>query len=88
LRRRLTIFLHAWSLDHGPFETTQFRALNIAVLTISDTRTSTPTPPAALVDRLKGAGHVLVDRGLVIDDIYQIRARSSCGSPIPTCKWC
>ncbi|WP_321373861.1 molybdenum cofactor biosynthesis protein B [Pseudomonas extremaustralis] len=55
-----------------------FVPLNIAVLTISDTRTlDTDTSGQTLVDRLQGAGHVLVDRGLVIDDIYQIRAQVS-----------
>jgi molybdenum cofactor biosynthesis protein B len=55
-----------------------FVPLNIAVLTISDTRTlDTDTSGQTLVDRLEGAGHVLIDRGLVIDDIYQIRAQVS-----------
>jgi molybdenum cofactor biosynthesis protein B len=55
-----------------------FVSLNIAVLTISDTRTfDTDTSGQTLVDRLERAGHVLIDRGLVIDDIYQIRARVS-----------
>jgi molybdenum cofactor biosynthesis protein B len=53
-------------------------SLNIAVLTISDTRTlDTDTSGQTLVDRLESAGHVLIDRGLVIDDIYQIRAQVS-----------
>lgn len=55
-----------------------FQPLNIAVLTISDTRTlATDTSGQTLVDLLQAAGHRLVDRGLVIDDIYQIRARVS-----------
>ncbi|OLF53463.1 molybdenum cofactor biosynthesis protein B [Pseudomonas chlororaphis] len=55
-----------------------FHPLNIAVLTISDTRTlETDTSGQTLSDLLRGAGHVLVDRGLVPDDIYQIRARLS-----------
>ena len=55
-----------------------FVSLNIAVLTISDTRTlDTDTSGQTLVDRLESAGHVLIDRGLVIDDIYQIRAQVS-----------
>jgi len=55
-----------------------FVPLNIAVLTISDTRTlDTDTSGQTLVDRLESAGHVLIDRGLVIDDIYQIRAQVS-----------
>ncbi|MDT8905811.1 MULTISPECIES: molybdenum cofactor biosynthesis protein B [Pseudomonas] len=55
-----------------------FQPLNIAVLTISDTRSlDTDTSGQTLVDLLHAAGHVLVDRGLVKDDIYQIRARVS-----------
>lgn len=55
-----------------------FQPLNIAVLTISDTRTfATDSSGQTLADLLQGAGHVLIDRGLVKDDIYQIRARVS-----------
>lgn len=55
-----------------------FVSLNIAVLTISDTRTyDTDTSGDTLVDRLQTAGHMLIDRGIVMDDIYQIRARVS-----------
>ena len=53
-----------------------FQPLHIAVLTISDTRSfDTDTSGQALVDLLGEAGHVLIDRALVIDDIWQIRAR-------------
>ncbi|WP_455884633.1 molybdenum cofactor biosynthesis protein B [Pseudomonas spelaei] len=56
----------------------EFVSLNIAVLTISDTRTyDTDTSGQTLVDRLQDAGHWLIDRGIVMDDIYQIRARVS-----------
>ncbi|CAK9889593.1 MULTISPECIES: molybdenum cofactor biosynthesis protein B [Pseudomonas] len=55
-----------------------FEPLNIAVLTISDTRTfDTDSSGQTLIDLLQGAGHVLVDRDLVKDDIYQIRATLS-----------
>jgi molybdenum cofactor biosynthesis protein B len=55
-----------------------FQPLNIAVLTISDTRSfDTDTSGQTLVDLLQTAGHVLIDRGLVKDDIYQIRAQVS-----------
>ena len=55
-----------------------FVSLNIAVLTKSDTRTyDTDTSGDTLVDRLQTAGHMLIDRGIVMDDIYQIRARVS-----------
>ncbi len=52
-----------------------FVPLNIAVLTVSDTRTlATDTSGQALVDGLTEAGHILTDRHLVRDDIYQLRA--------------
>lgn len=55
-----------------------FVSLNIAVLTISDTRTyATDASGQTLVDRLQRAGHGLIDRAIVMDDIYQIRARVS-----------
>jgi molybdopterin adenylyltransferase len=50
-------------------------ALNIAVLTVSDTRQlDTDTSGQYLVDALTAAGHYLVDRQIVKDDIYQLRA--------------
>ncbi|MDB2653409.1 molybdenum cofactor biosynthesis protein B [Luminiphilus sp.] len=52
--------------------------LNIAVLTVSDTRTAdTDTSGQFLEDALLEVGHRLADRTIVIDDIYQIRARLS-----------
>lgn len=49
--------------------------LNVAVLTVSDTRTrDTDTSGQFLEDALLGAGHNLADRTIVIDDIYRIRA--------------
>ena len=49
--------------------------LNIAVLTVSDTRTlDTDTSGQYLVDALQGAGHLLADRQIVKDDVYQLRA--------------
>lgn len=54
----------------------QFQALRIAVLTVSDTRNlSTDSSGQTLIEDLEAAGHALVDRALVIDDIWQIRAR-------------
>jgi molybdenum cofactor biosynthesis protein B len=51
------------------------QSLGVAVLTISDTRTiDTDTSGQYLVDQLDVAGHVLQDRQIVIDDVYQIRA--------------
>ena len=50
-------------------------SLNIAVLTVSDTRTVADDKSGQyLVDALKEAGHSLVDRAIVKDDIYQQRA--------------
>jgi len=52
--------------------------LNIAVLVISDTRTEkTDKSGRVLGDRLVAAGHVLVDKKIVPDDIYRIRAAVS-----------
>jgi molybdenum cofactor biosynthesis protein B len=52
-----------------------FVALNIAVLTVSDTRDeSTDTSGQHLVEALKAEGHALADKVIVKDDIYQIRA--------------
>lgn len=52
-----------------------FYPLNIAVLTVSDTRTLADDKSGdALTANLSAAGHTLYERALVIDDIYQIRA--------------
>lgn len=51
------------------------KALNIAVLTVSDTRTeATDTSGGYLREAVVEAGHNLVDYGLLPDDIYQLRA--------------
>ncbi len=56
----------------------QFVPLEIAVLTVSDSRTlETDKSGQVLVDLLEGDGHRLADRQIVPDDIYQIRARVS-----------
>ena len=52
-----------------------FIPLNIAVLTLSDTRTpETDTSGDALVALLTEAGHKLADRKLIPDDVYRMRA--------------
>lgn len=52
-----------------------FVPLNIAVLTVSDTRTlGTDTSGQLLVERLSAAGHRLEARLLLKDDLYHIRA--------------
>ena len=49
--------------------------LNIAVLTISDSRTeATDKSGALLAERLARAGHKLADKRIVPDDVYAIRA--------------
>lgn len=53
----------------------EFSPLNIAVLTVSDTRsTDTDTSGQLLVDSASEAGHRVADRQLHPDDIYRIRA--------------
>ena len=52
----------------------QFIPLNIAVLTVSDSRTlAEDTSGQLLVDHLESTGHRCVDRQLVKDDKYAIR---------------
>ncbi len=54
---------------------TEFTPLNIAVLTVSDTRSfDNDTSGQTLVDCLQNAGHVLQDRQLIPDDVYLMRA--------------
>ncbi|NIN35414.1 MAG: molybdenum cofactor biosynthesis protein B [Gammaproteobacteria bacterium] len=55
--------------------------VGIAVLTVSDSRTEADDKSGKLlVSRLQQAGHMLVDKQIVADDIYQIRAIIS--------QWC
>lgn len=52
-----------------------FRALNVAVLTISDTRDEGSDRSGALLgERVASAGHRLAERAIVKDDVYAIRA--------------
>lgn len=52
-----------------------FIPLNIAVLTVSDTRDeSNDTSGQALVERLTTAGHQLAAKAIVKDDVYQLRS--------------
>jgi molybdopterin adenylyltransferase len=56
-------------------EAREFKPLNVAVLTVSDTRTeATDKSGAVLVERLKSAGHRLAEKAIVRDDVYAIRA--------------
>ncbi|MFN2348835.1 MAG: molybdenum cofactor biosynthesis protein B [Thioalkalivibrio sp.] len=59
-------------------ESRAFIPLNIAVLTISDSRTeSDDTSGGYLVKALEETGHRLAEKRIVPDDIYQIRAALS-----------
>ena len=60
------------SHKHSPAE---FKKVNVAVMTVSDTRTpANDTSGDALANCLKTAGHHVAERKIVKDDIYQIRA--------------
>ena len=51
-----------------------FLPLRISVLVVSDTRTeTTDTSGKILVERLTKAGHLLAEKCIVPDDVYQIR---------------
>ncbi|MDH3280162.1 MAG: molybdenum cofactor biosynthesis protein B [Gammaproteobacteria bacterium] len=55
-----------------------FVPLNIAVLTVSDSRTEeTDKSGKLLASRLEDAGHNLCDKQIVPDDVYLIRAQIS-----------
>ena len=59
----------------GINESLVFYPLGMAVLTISDTRNEeTDTSGALLAERLTGAGHQLLDRAIVRDDVDAIQA--------------
>lgn len=50
--------------------------VNVAVLTVSDTRTEeNDTSGHLLVERAQAAGHQLVHKAIVVDDVYKIRAQ-------------
>lgn len=56
----------------------QFTPLNIAILTVSDTRTEADDVAGkSLVKRLEQSGHRLYAKAIVADNIYQIRAAAS-----------
>lgn len=53
----------------------EFLPLDIAVLTVSDTRTEEDdTSGKVLIERLTEAGHRLAEKSIVPDDVYRIRA--------------
>lgn len=54
---------------------TPFKPLNIAILTVSDTRDeSNDTSGQTLVERVTAAGHIVAEKAIVKDDVYQLRA--------------
>jgi molybdenum cofactor biosynthesis protein B len=56
----------------------EFKPLNIAIMTVSDTRTdATDKSGDTLVKLLTEAGHSLVEKRIVPDDVYRIRAAVS-----------
>jgi len=58
----------------GLDENLPFYPLNIAVLTVSDTRSAeTDTSGGLLCDRATAAGHALVERAIVKDEVDEIR---------------
>jgi len=59
-------------------ETPQFLSLNIAVMTVSDSRTETTDKSGKLLaDSLLAAGHQLAEKLIIPDNIYKIRAAIS-----------
>lgn len=59
-------------------EARPFIPVNIAVMTVSDTRTlADDTSGDTLARFVEEAGHKLVDRAIVADDVYQLRGRVS-----------
>lgn len=55
--------------------TTEFRPLNVAVVTVSDTRTeATDTSGQFLQEAATAAGHRLVSKQICKDDVYKLRA--------------
>jgi molybdopterin adenylyltransferase len=62
-------------MAHDNNQNREFVPLNIAVLTVSDTRTTATDKSGALLrERLEQAGHKLADHRIKPDDIYQLRA--------------
>ncbi len=65
-------------MAHDDVVKRDFVPLNIAVLTVSDTRTEeTDKSGQLLVERLESAGHKLADKAIEPDNVYRIRATVS-----------
>lgn len=81
-RRRRALSRASLSSYRGPndvsslsMSTVEFVSVNVAVLTVSDTRTlETDRSGEAIVEGLAAAGHKIVDRVIVPDDLSVIRA--------------
>lgn len=59
----------------GHFDDSGFLPLNFALLTISDTRTEADDKSGEILQEgVAAAGHRVVERAIVRDDIYQMRA--------------
>ena len=59
----------------GHFEESGFVPLNIAVLTVSDTRTEeTDRSGRILKESAEQSGHRVIEKAIVKDDVYQMRA--------------
>lgn len=62
----------------GIDENLAFYPLNIAVLTVSDTRSvETDTSGGLLIERARAAGHHVIERRIVKDEVNEIRAAAS-----------
>ena len=62
-------------MSHAPAGPREFQPVNIAVLTVSDTRDEQSDKSGRLlVDRLTQAGHRCAEKAIVPDDVYRIRA--------------
>ena len=65
-------------MAHDKQTNRELKPLNIAVLTVSDSRDeTTDTSGALLIERLQQAGHHKADKRIEPDDIYRIRATVS-----------
>ena len=65
-------------MAHNDNEDRAFLPLNIAVLTVSDSRTEATDKSGALLrDRVEAAGHRLAEKAIEPDDMYRIRATVS-----------
>ena len=61
---------------HGIDDKVPFIPINIAVLTVSDTRTEADDRSGAtLVGRIEGAGHVVAAKAIVRDEVDAISAQ-------------